>query len=334
MKTADLTRDVLYRAFSPSWRTAAIFCAAWLGGMLTSPTMGQSNLNVSFPVTTIEQDRDRQTDPHKRCIWLAGGNCAQVVEIGAHAERQRRWEFPGIRVNGISPKNERLFVAGVENFEYGYLACFSTGDRQLDWTRQDLPDPLTGLCVTEDVVIVGSDRGTLYASDIDSGLPIWQADLHSKMVTALVALGGGLCASGDWTGKIVIFDANTGAVTTEFQQHRDRIIELLVDQDGGRLFSGSHDGTVRMWYPTQGRLVRFVQLQHPVTALSSAANEQVVVATQDGQVHLLDLGEARVLNSGLSGLGYVHALRHVEGMQFLLSDGRTDVRLFELDAVP
>lgn len=334
MRTGDLTRDVFCRGFSPSRRTAAIFCVAWLGGMLTSPTLAQSKINLSFPVTTIEPARDRQVEPLKQRVWLAGGSCAQLVEIGVDSARQQPWEFPGIRVNGISSRSEQLFVAGVENFEYGYLACFSTGDRQLDWTRQDLPDPLTCLCVAEDVVIVGSDRGTVYASDIESGLPLWQVDLHSKMVTALVAVGDGLCASGDWTGKIVIFDADTGAVTAEFQQHRDRIIELLVDQRGGRLYSGSHDGTVRMWYPIQGRLVRFVQLQHPVTAVSSLATDQVVVATHDGQVHLVDLSEARVLNSVPSGLGYVHALHHVDGKQILLSDGRTEVRILELDVVP
>lgn len=66
---------------------------------------------------------------------------------------------------------------------------------------------------------------------------------------------GKTLASGDWDGKVYLWDATTGLVLQTLSGHSDMITSLAFSPDGTLLASGSLDKTVRIWDST-GQLLR------------------------------------------------------------------------------
>ncbi len=260
--------------------------------------------------------------------WLIGGHSLQHFDI-ADWQAAQPTDWPDqVLHDGLWVDAQRLLVAGACDIEQGCLATCDAATGDLIWRRDDLPHPLTCVAATENLAIAGDDRGRISAFEMASGQPVWSREMHTKLVTAMVAIDSQICVSSDWGGKIVVFEAASGQELTNFQQHRDRVTDLAVwtDDDANpntppRLFSGSRDGTVRLWYPQQRRLVRFVQLDAPVTALLPLSRDRVWVATNDARLHLLDMERARVLASMASGLNYVVELARRDATSLLALNG-------------
>ena len=81
------------------------------------------------------------------------------------------------------------------------------------------------------------------------------------------ALDQGLAGGDD--NVIRIWDAVTGKPLTECRGHTSKVLSLAFWQDGSRLVTASHDGTVRQWDARTGREVEPPYDRH--TAEVSAA---------------------------------------------------------------
>ncbi len=226
----------------------------------------------------------------------------------------------------------RIVVAGAFKHEMGFVAIFKTDGQRL-W-QQTYDAPLVTLICRNNQAFVGDIRGKIVAIQLEQGMTLWERQLHSKMVTALVGYRDGTTVSADWTGKIVVWNSVDGTEVTNFQQHRDRVSSLIaIDPDDASqrpsLISASRDGTVRLWYPTQNRLVRFIDLRQPVTALAIVSGLRILAATQSGQVQLLDLSNAKSINTLETQLDHITAIR-VLGDDLIAISGEGPNRLIKL----
>lgn len=267
-------------------------------------------------------------------LLVAGGHDVARLNLKS-LELDQHLSLQDVRVARCATLPDgRWLIAGAQDLEYGFLALYEPSSGRADWTHAELPAPVTSLAVAGEVCVVGDDQGSVSAFACTTGEPVWSAPLHSKLVTDLVALEEPLCASADWIGKIVLFDCRSGSEVANFQQHRDRVTSLAaaLSSQPSRLLSTSRDATVRLWYPTQRRLVRFAQLPEPATALAKLSDREVVVATRDGQLHVVDMNAAKVQTKLPSQLDYVQALHPVGGQRVLASDGLRHLTVIDLGA--
>jgi WD40 repeat protein len=58
---------------------------------------------------------------------------------------------------------------------------------------------------------------------------------------------GSILAVGDASGRITLFDTESGSVVQIIAAHSDLVAGLAFSPDGSRLASGSYDSTIRVW---------------------------------------------------------------------------------------
>ena len=268
--------------------------------------------------------------------WSPGASQAKAIlsapEIRISAARLATGPAGDASDSGVS---ERLFVAGAIDGEDGYLACHQLPQPSPLWSHADMEFAISAMLIVGQRVVVGDDRGNIHAFDSRTGTPLWKNPHHARMVTAVTDMDTETVVTGDWSGKIVVCDAKTGKEVTDFQQHRDRIVALesFSPDSGGptRLFSASRDGTVRLWYPEQKRLVRFIQLERPVTAMTLVDANHVLAALEpdltlpspapSSSVVLIDMSRAREVSRIEAPLATIRALCKAGENQAIASDG-------------
>ncbi len=194
--------------------------------------------------------------------------------------------------------------------------------------RTDLTASVVTLAVASPFVVVGDTRGTLTALAIEDGKVAWESQTHGKMVTAIATLNNEFGVSGDWSGKIVMWSRSDGREVANFQQHRDRItslqsVAIALATDPPKLVSASRDGTLRLWHPTQRRLVRFVQLNQPIACCTHLRELQFVAATTDGNLHRIDLANATKKVPLPSDEAYISSAARL-GESLFIASGESD----------
>lgn len=265
--------------------------------------------------------------------WLVGGHTLAQLDLKTHRIVDR-YDWPQRNFSSSAGNYGDLVLGGTSDIEMGCLGVWdSSKQSRFRWIHDDLPFPITCVATVGDRVIAGNDQGEVAAFELESGKEIWKQQMHSKMVTSAVAVPGVLCVTADWIGKLVVFDSLDGQPQSDFQQHRDRVSNLVsgLAEPTPQVISGSRDGTVRLWYPTQGRLVRFVQMGEPITALENSGGGSVIAATRDAKLSRIDMQTAQVVSSQASNLEYVSYLLAVDGQTVLALDGKGSASLIAVE---
>ena len=78
------------------------------------------------------------------------------------------------------------------------------------------------------------------------------------------------------------------AETARLDGHTRRVSALCLLADG-RLASGSHDRTVRLWNVATGFEVARLELDVPITSLVTVAPDRIVAGDSAGRVHWLEI---------------------------------------------
>jgi WD40 repeat protein/tRNA A-37 threonylcarbamoyl transferase component Bud32 len=60
-------------------------------------------------------------------------------------------------------------------------------------------------------------------------------------------------ATGDYSGKVTIYDLTSGEIVRSLEGHTDVVSEINYSLDGVLIVTGSYDGTVRLWVAENGR---------------------------------------------------------------------------------
>lgn len=308
-----------------------------IGCMPPSPQVLAQTARLDFPARAAWIDlAEERLDP-----YLVGGHTLARLDLGTLAAEPLANLAEQTITGGASRGAAACLLFGSQRHESGWAGKYDAPSRQFAW-QSELPAPITSGCTQADGLLLGDERGTVRRLESDTGQVLWAAELHVKMVTAVSDISPQLAASGDWLGNIQMFDPSSGRLLGSLRQHRDRItglVSLAAPADSfPRFASGSRDGTVRLWYPQQGRMVRFVQVDAPVTTLAaippskdgSISEWMVLAATQQGPLHVIDLSVARVIRTIPSPLEDVVAMLPLADKRWLALDGRGNVALFTL----
>ena len=93
-------------------------------------------------------------------------------------------------------------------------------------------------------------------------------------------------------GTAWIRSIESGEIVTTLTGHLGPILAILVTPDGGRIFTGGMDNTVRVWDALRSELLLTLRTAGEVTALAmSPGGHEVVAGTRTGTVYVWDAGK-------------------------------------------
>jgi eukaryotic-like serine/threonine-protein kinase len=112
-----------------------------------------------------------------------------------------------------------------------------------------------------------------------------------------VAPGGKLAASGDYEGKIRIWDLASGQLHRTINAHSDNITSLDFSRDGTCLLSGSDDKTVKQWETTTGRMkLKMTDHKDWINCVRYSPDGSIIASgARDNSVMLRDAATGRIL---------------------------------------
>jgi WD40 repeat protein len=165
-------------------------------------------------------------------------------------------------------------------------------------------------------------------------------ECHSAAVLAAAWLSAdNLVLSAGVDQSIRVIDPLAGNVRRSLDNHTAPVRDLAVRPgvaDGPTMVAScSADRTVRLWQPAIGRLVRFVRLPSPPTAIVwTPSGSHVLAACEDGKLRSVDPDSVEVSEFAPRLDGWAHAVAVLpDGSAAILSGERGQLRLVPLDAI-
>ena len=110
------------------------------------------------------------------------------------------------------------------------------------------------------LAVSASDDGTVGVWNLENGELIarFEAQSGKKFVDVEVSADGRLAAAAGWDNLAYVYDLEEMRELAVMSGHRGLVNTLGFSSDGERLFTGSFDGTVRMWDARTGDLFRTI----------------------------------------------------------------------------
>ncbi|MCI0357060.1 MAG: hypothetical protein L0211_01065 [Planctomycetaceae bacterium] len=241
----------------------------------------------------------------------------------------------------FSPDGKLLAIAGGSPAEQGRVEVRQWPDATLKTTLAaggDLAYRLAWNADNSQLAIAGGDRKVRIAPA--SGGETKTYECHSAAVLSTAWLpADDLVLSAGIDQSIRVLEPATGNIRRSLDNHTAAVRDLAIrpgKHDGPVMVAScGADRTVRFWQPTIGRLVRFVRLPSPPTALAwTPSGSHVLAACEDGKLRAVDPQtiEVQHLGPGLDGVAYaVAALRDRRGA--VLAGAGGQLRIVPLDAI-
>ncbi len=122
--------------------------------------------------------------------------------------------------------------------------------------------------------------------DVDNGKKVRAFSGHSASLTSIsVAQDGLLAASGDSSGKVVVWNWQTGTVNQEFM-HRKAVTALALSSNGSLIAIGYADGDIHCWLVAKKKkvfaisghdgAVTSIRFSPNITAIASAGEDKTI----------------------------------------------------------
>lgn len=277
----------------------------------TLAVAARSDENALAPITCLEVSQDGQ--------WLIDGS-----QLGIRIRRwsdltvDRRLElnFQQLHDVCLSPDSSTLAIAGGNPAEHAVVEMYSWPELQPLWTQEFSTDVVYTMAFDPEgkQLVVGGHDHSVSLINASSGDLMRTLRGHSKPVTGVACLANGkhmLSCSIDQS--IRVWDLQKGSLIRSLSNHTRAIhqVAAAADKTGTlpMVASVSEDKTVRFWQPTIGRMVRFVRLTDPVTAVAWSKNgERVFVGMKDGSTNAVDVQTLQVTPLVAPLDGWIHEI--------------------------
>lgn len=110
-----------------------------------------------------------------------------------------------------------------------------------------------------------------------------------------------------------VWDTTSGKPLRQMNHHTRAVRDVAArpnDASGRHLLAtASDDGTVRLWWPVVGRLVRFARLESPALAIAwSPDGTHLLAACRDGHLRIIDPQTVKILKDIPICDGWAHAV--------------------------
>lgn len=272
---------------------------------------------------------------------LAGSQAGVQVLSLPDLQPQRSLATKLVHVHELvfSPDGKLLAVAGGAPAESGEVEIWEWPAGKLKATLAAGDDVAYDVAWNAEgalLAVAGADR-KLRILAVD-GAVAKTYEVHSAAVLAVAWLpADDLVLSAGVDHSIRVVEASTGTVRRSLDNHTAAVRDLAVrpgKHDGPLLVaSAGADGTVRLWQPTIGRLVRFVRLTSAPTAIGwTRSGSHILAACEDGRLRAVDAESVAVIELAPPLAVRAHALSPI-GRGRVVFGGASGVRLVSLDAI-
>jgi len=241
-------------------------------------------------------------------------------------------EMPHVHDLAYSPQGDVLAIVGGSPAESGAIQFLSWPAGKSRGTFRCSDDLLYQVAWRSDgqqLAMAGGDGNVVLADR--AGKVIRNLTGHSRGVLGVTYL--------DQTPHLVsvgldqtvrVWDATTGTSLRQMNQHTEAVRDVAVkpgDRSGRHvLATASDDGTVRLWWPLVGRLVRFARLESPAMAIEWSPDGEFLLATcRDGHLRVIDPDRVQVTIDLPVAEGWLYSLAAAPDKQSAVVGGADGV---------
>ena len=286
---------------------AALLC--WLGG---SGLAAGGRPGEEPPVTALAFAPDGKE-------LVAGSQAGIEIRAWPDLGVLRRIETSLAHVHDIafSPDGRWMAVAGGRPAESGGVELRAWPSGELLWTkaaRDDLVYSVAWSPDSQSLYCAGHDA-RVFVRAAESGATVRVLEGHSRPVlAACVTPDGAMVVTAGVDQSLRAWDASTGECLRVLDNHTGTVRDLAMRPDADPdalaiVASVSDDGTVRLWQPTIGRLVRFARLPAaPLAVEWTPDGARLLVTAKNGRLYAIDPDTLEVASAPTAIAGWVYSL--------------------------
>ena len=214
----------------------------------------------------------------------------------------------GITCAAFLPNSDRIILGGPEKTVRAW--DFSTG--HWAWSSASAPGDITCLAVSRDGhrILCGCESGDLQLFDASgkAGKRIKADEISISCVALRADSKAALCGTHNSSRRLLLCDLEKGG-SMVLPQAEHVVTTVAFDPIGGALLSGDHEGMLRAWEPSEGRLM--YPLSRHERAVSATAfsidGQWLLSGADDGSLKVWGLsfskpGQVGILRGDVSGI--------------------------------
>jgi WD40 repeat protein len=219
----------------------------------------------------------------------------------------------------FSPDGTRLALVGgrpaeagtleVRSWPAGALVCTDTPRSDLLYAVAWSPDSRALVCAGHEPEVSVHDAA-------DGRVRVTLLGHSRPVLCAAYAPSGEWIVTAGVDRSLRVFETDTGTCTRVLDNHTAPVRDIAFrpapagDPAPAQLASVGDDGTVRLWQPGIGRLLRFARVEErPLSAAWTPDGRRLLVACSDGRVRAIDPEEVEVVATLPALEGWAYSVR-------------------------
>ncbi|MEM6687832.1 MAG: c-type cytochrome domain-containing protein [Planctomycetota bacterium] len=189
----------------------------------------------------------------------------------------------------FSKDGSYLIAGGGEHSVLGKVVVYDvkTGERMA--TVGDELDTVFDADVNDRVsrVALGGPKKMLRIYEVGEEAPLFEIKKHTDWIyTVAFSPDGVLIASGDRSGGLCVWEAETGRLYLDLVGHKGGIHSVAWRDDSNVLASASADGVVKLWDMNSGKAIKSINIGGPALDVSFDHQGRLVTAGGDNKAKL------------------------------------------------